>query len=826
MALLSEAERKEYFAFLGYDYNEDSIRALQQKYLRKRDVDGIYGINTDNLVRHLVYVKKYTKNFEPTEFKCECGGRHCTGYPDYMKPVELQHIQKIRDMYGVPITITCGLRCKGYNAECRGSIVNSLHLTGYAIDYYQPGHTVTLAQRKASINDIKKLPNHHYTYGDGINSNGVKVKANYMGNALHTDTQPGPLSPTSDQSTGLTVDGIGGPATVAAMQRFFGTTEDGVISGQNKNLYRYYPSIKSVTFGGMGSPMVIKLQNWAGTKADGVWGKDTSKAVQRKLGVADDGIFGPDSVKALQRFLNSQLFPPEPSPTPTPTPDPDPLQPDYLLLDVSEHQSSIDFDKVKAAGVKGVMVRCAGRGYLNGNFYEDARFFKYIQGAAKAGLKTGVYFFTQAINEAEGREEARYTLDLIKRSGVQLYYPIAIDTEHVTPEKGEKARHNEINKTQRTEAIFGFCDEIEKTGAKAMIYASTSWFNNNLDMSKLPYVIWCAQYYKECQYKGKVSIWQYDSNGKVNGVSGRVDVNRCYISEPSPMPKFDTPVQTPAQAPVVKQKYPGPFPSTKLVKNNSEVIQDVLIFGSWITSDSRFGYGRKGGSKYKGTKEYSITHSGGCHFCGTNSTKINKARKAGLSNPEEWEFTYVCNTFVHACYAHAGVMSMLKASKHAWGIPEYKKSSEWTSVKKPSKITGLRPGDVLARDGHFCLYLGDGKIMEATSGTGGGNPASSKEAWSKSIRICDGASNFKKTTHIFRYTGSVNSNTPIRYGEVSMRVKLMQQYLKWYGIDIADDKIFGDGTLAAVKQFQKDQGLIVDGIAGNDTISKMKEVAL
>lgn len=189
MALLSEEKRKKYFKALDLgEYNEANIRKLQKKYLRKQDVDGVYGTDTDNLLRHIYNVKAYAPNFSPEEFKCECGGRYCTGYPSYMKGVELKNLQSIRDHFGKPMTITCGLRCRPYNNSLAGSIPNSKHLTGYATDFYMKGVTDTLANRKASIKWIKKLPNHGYTYGNGINSYGVNLSASYMGNALHTDT--------------------------------------------------------------------------------------------------------------------------------------------------------------------------------------------------------------------------------------------------------------------------------------------------------------------------------------------------------------------------------------------------------------------------------------------------------------------------------------------------------------------------------------------------------------------------------------------------------------------------------------------------------------
>lgn len=188
MGLLSLDKRKEYFKKLDLgEYNVANIKKLQKKYLRKKDVDGIYGIDTDRLLRH-VFNCSLVKNFEPEEFKCECGGRYCTGYPTYMKRVELKNLQSIRNHFGKRMKITSGMRCHAYNNSLRGSIPNSLHTSGYAADFYIEGVTDSLAGRKKAIKWIKKLPNHHYTYGNGYNSYGANISAGYMGSCLHTDT--------------------------------------------------------------------------------------------------------------------------------------------------------------------------------------------------------------------------------------------------------------------------------------------------------------------------------------------------------------------------------------------------------------------------------------------------------------------------------------------------------------------------------------------------------------------------------------------------------------------------------------------------------------
>lgn len=103
----------------------------------------------------------------------------------------------------------------------------------------------------------------------------------------------------------LAVDGIGGNCTVRAMQRFFSTVQDGVLSGQNKTLEKYYPALKSVEFGKGGSPCVKNLQRWVGVTQDGIIGVNTVKAWQKKIGVSSDGVFGANSMRAWQEYLNS-----------------------------------------------------------------------------------------------------------------------------------------------------------------------------------------------------------------------------------------------------------------------------------------------------------------------------------------------------------------------------------------------------------------------------------------------------------------------------------------------------------------------------------------
>lgn len=191
MALLSIGKRKKFFSEIGLgEYNKGNILKLQKKYfIRKKDIDGIYGKDTDALLRHIVNVHNACKNFTPEEFKCDCGGEYCTGYPTRMREKTLKFAQSIRDKYGKPMIITSGLRCKGRNSELSGSVKESKHMSGMAFDWYMSGITDTLTARKLTINTIKKMKNHDYSYGNGIDSLGYNRSASYMGNALHTQTK-------------------------------------------------------------------------------------------------------------------------------------------------------------------------------------------------------------------------------------------------------------------------------------------------------------------------------------------------------------------------------------------------------------------------------------------------------------------------------------------------------------------------------------------------------------------------------------------------------------------------------------------------------------
>lgn len=189
MALLTITRRKEIFRTLKLgEYNKENILKFQKKYFtRKQDLDGIYGRDTDILLRH-VYNCRNLRNFSPEEFRCECGGTYCTRYPDYMKSKTLGLIQRIRTYTGKPVIITSALRCATQN-KMDGGIQNSKHKTGKAIDFHISGITTTITGRKKLINIIKEWDGHEYSYCWGYDSSGNNIYSPNMGNSIHIQTK-------------------------------------------------------------------------------------------------------------------------------------------------------------------------------------------------------------------------------------------------------------------------------------------------------------------------------------------------------------------------------------------------------------------------------------------------------------------------------------------------------------------------------------------------------------------------------------------------------------------------------------------------------------
>lgn len=194
-----------------------------------------------------------------------------------------------------------------------------------------------------------------------------------------------------------------------------------------------------------------------------------------------------------------------------------------LIIDVSSHNGNINWEKVKEAGIKGAMIRVGYRGYGDATIVEDDCFQKNIAGAKDAGLKVGVYFFSQATTPEEAIEEAEYVKKKIWGRGVTL--PVAFDME---PFMGNERFINHDIKS-KTEMADAFLKVIGKFGYEPILYGNPTWLSNDVDISKLTeYPVWLAHYTFSTEWPYAFRMWQFTSQGRVSGINGDVDLNLIF----------------------------------------------------------------------------------------------------------------------------------------------------------------------------------------------------------------------------------------------------------------------------------------------------------
>lgn len=192
------------------------------------------------------------------------------------------------------------------------------------------------------------------------------------------------------------------------------------------------------------------------------------------------------------------------------------------VIDVSHWQGNIDFNKVKASGIEGVIIKAGGS---DAGFYTDSQFESNYTKALNVGLYIGAYYFVgkNCLSTEDGKADAIRFTDIIK--GKKFSLPVYIDVEAQASGQKEKV----------TNAIIGFCNEMEKNKYYVGVYASDiSGFKDRIDYDRIKnrYTLWVARYGSKPTYAINYEMWQYSSTGKVAGINGNVDMNECIINLP------------------------------------------------------------------------------------------------------------------------------------------------------------------------------------------------------------------------------------------------------------------------------------------------------
>ena len=190
-------------------------------------------------------------------------------------------------------------------------------------------------------------------------------------------------------------------------------------------------------------------------------------------------------------------------------------------IDVSEHQGDIDWNAVKNAGIEFAIIRVGYRTYGGGEITLHTTFEQNLRNADAAGIKTGVYFFSQAIDPEEAIEEADAVIDAIRPYNIT--YPVIFDWELIV---GDSARTDTMTVDNLADACISFCERVKSAGYTPMIYQNKNTTMFKLDLPKLKdYDFWLAEYGDKPTYYYDYQMWQYSSTGKVPGINGEVDMN-------------------------------------------------------------------------------------------------------------------------------------------------------------------------------------------------------------------------------------------------------------------------------------------------------------
>lgn len=195
------------------------------------------------------------------------------------------------------------------------------------------------------------------------------------------------------------------------------------------------------------------------------------------------------------------------------------------VIDVSKFQGDIDWQRVKDDGVEAAYIRLGYRGYSSGEIVVDEKYEDNISACNEFGIDCGVYFFTEAVNEEEAREEADFCIENLGEYSTAL--PIAIDVEESA--NLSKSRTKDLSMEQRTLNVIAFCERIREKGYEPIIYGNLKSLMIMMDISSLEdYDKWFAYYHYPLRFPYKIKMWQYSATRKVDGIEGDVDLNLMF----------------------------------------------------------------------------------------------------------------------------------------------------------------------------------------------------------------------------------------------------------------------------------------------------------
>lgn len=477
------------------------------------------------------------------------------------------------------------------------------------------------------------------------------------------------------------------------------------------------------------------------------------------------------------------------------------VAPGTRVIDVSEFQpDNIDWNKVKKSG-HAVVLRMGLRGSIKGTpryrkVGYDYHFKMYVEGVIKAGIPYSVYYFPTPLSDAEADQEADWII--MNVAGLNLSMPLWLDSEKV-----RDGVANDISTAERTRYLKRITDKLVAAGIPCGIYASTSWLNNQINMGELPQQVrdntWCAQYAASCTYGGVYAMWQYSNKARVDGINDEIDIS------------------------VVNREFNMSCRKTA-PKENALAKDNVKIFPT--------------------TNPVKISNSG------SDEHGNYKGGAAGDQTSREWQIRDWYNRpwncvlrhpdpAVRACLADLATKA---ANNNRIGYDQYQRQTYWNELQKanydPSRITVACEADCSAgvianikAAGYIlnrpelqnisCTYTGN--MRAGLQAAGFACLTDSKYLTSSAYLVAGDVLLNDKHHTATAVTNGIQSDgsTPkaatmplIKKGSKGSAVLQLQKMLNAKGYKLTEDGDFGSKTEAAVKAYQKANGLEVDGEVG------------
>lgn len=324
------------------------------------------------------------------------------------------------------------------------------------------------------------------------------------------------------------------------------------------------------------------------------------------------------------------------------------------IIDVSHWQGNINFANVKKDGIEGVIIKAGGS---DKGFYTDNKFNTNYTNAINNGLHVGAYYYvgSKCLSKEDGKEDADRFINII--NGKKFDLPVYMDVEE--PNKGQKDKV--------TNAIIGFCEEMESKGYYVGVYASDiSGFKDmfNYDDIKDKYTLWVARYGSKPKYATKYDVWQYSSTGKVNGISGNVDMDECYVDFPSIITKGG--FNGYGKGSETKTSNPEPKPVQPSNQQTSSGITYVVKKGDTLSGIA---------SKYKTTYQVLASYNG---ISNPNLIGVGQAIKIPNGT-----MSHITNTSSRTYIVKSGDTLSSIAKKYG---TTYQKIAKDNNISNPNKI--------------------------------------------------------------------------------------------------------------------------------------------